>query len=376
MKIAIDISQIAFRGSGVARYTEALIEALLSNTEHDYTFFYSSLRQKLPESLLVSLNDHSVKNYRIPPTILEIMWNQLHKLPIERFVGKQDLIMTSDWTEPPSRYPKVTTVHDLVYSKFPQTTTQRTDINLNNLQVSPNIVATQARRLEWVKRESKVIMCDSQSTKDDAQEILGISPDRLKVVYPGVKSILLTSNDKEHFEDKYTGSKPFILAVGKLEPRKNLQRLIDAFNSVESKLSGTELWIVGAPGWGEKVKDTSGGVRFLGYVTDQELSYLYSHALGFFMPSVYEGFGYPVVEAMQHGCPVAASKTSSLGEIVGNNGLLFDPHSTTEITRSIQQIVEDNDLRVRLKVLGLERAKAFSLEKFAKELFSVFTSAL
>jgi glycosyltransferase involved in cell wall biosynthesis len=175
MKIGIDISQIAHERTGVANYTKSLVENLLRiDNKNKYILFFSSLRKKCPAYVngWASKPNVKLKHFRLPPTLLDFLWNRLHILPIEWFVGKIDVLFTSDWVVPPAKAKKVTTLHDLIVYKNPQ-------------EMNKKIVQTQRRKLNWVKKESKMIVCVSQATKKDAMEILGIEEGRLKVIYQG-----------------------------------------------------------------------------------------------------------------------------------------------------------------------------------------------
>ncbi len=175
MKIGIDISQAAFGGTGVASYTKRLVEALLKiDSKNEYILFFSSLRRKLKETGIVFQNKNvQVRAFKIPPTILEFLWNKLHIFPIEWFIGKVDVFLSSDWTFPPTREAKkVTTLHDLVVFK-------------DSASLDLKITKVQRRRLNLVKKEADLIICDSKTTKSDAMELLKIEDNRLRVIYPG-----------------------------------------------------------------------------------------------------------------------------------------------------------------------------------------------
>ena len=176
MKIGIDISQIVYQGTGVGKYTKQLIKGLLEvDKENEYIFFFSSLRRQLDSLFVNELTSLRVKikRFKIPPTLLDILWNKLHICPIEWLIGEVDVFFSSDWTQPPTvRAKKVTTIHDLSIFKFPR-------------EHHPKIVAVQKRRLEWVKKECDLIICDSLATKKDVMKILGIEKNKLKVIYPG-----------------------------------------------------------------------------------------------------------------------------------------------------------------------------------------------
>src|SRR3989344_9162847 len=155
MKIAVDISQIVYTGSGVARYTTNLVKSLCKyDTTNKYTFFFSSLRGKLPKEIeKLILVKHQLVKLKIPPTVLDFVWNRLHIVPIETFVGPQDIFISSDWTQPPTKAKKVTIIHDLIAYKYPDELHPKTELSVRSLNLSSNIVAIQKRRLNWVKRE-------------------------------------------------------------------------------------------------------------------------------------------------------------------------------------------------------------------------------
>jgi len=178
MKIGIDISQMAYEGTGVGEMVGNLVNALLKiDKENEYVLFFSSLRGNL-KSQISNLKSTSqnlkIKEFKFPPTLLDILWNRLHILPIEWLIGEVDVFISSDWTQPPTvKAKKATILYDLIVYKNPQETAKV-------------IVDTQKRRLEWVKKECDVVLCISEATKKDAMEILGIEEKRLKVIYPGV----------------------------------------------------------------------------------------------------------------------------------------------------------------------------------------------
>ncbi len=363
MKIGIDVSQLAYPGTGVARYTELLIRSLTQHgSNHEYILFFSSLRREFPAAIQEQLpHNFSLKKFRFPPTVLDIIWNELHLYPIENLIGSVDVFFSSDWTEPPARNAKkITTIHDLSIYKFPETS-------------HPHIIKTQKRRLRRVQKESDAILCDSYATKNDVREVYNIDESKLHVVYPAVLTREPSEDNIPRVKKKYRVEKPFILSVGKLEPRKNLTRLIHAF--LTSDLKDTELLIVGPEGWNTAIKQQkSDTIRFLGYVSDDELYALYRSALFFVYPSLYEGFGYPVVEAMSLGCPVATSQTSSLGEIVDDSGLLFDPLATEDIAKTLEVLTKDSALRETLSARGKQKAQNFTTRTFYQSLLGIFQS--
>lgn len=177
MKIGIDISQLAYPETGVANYLQNLVQNLIEiDKKNEYILFFSSLRGKLKTENLKLKNSLNVqiKTFRIPPTILDILWNKLHILPMESLIGDVDIFITSDWTEPPAKKAKkVTILYDLIVYKCPNETAKK-------------IVEVQKRKLQWVKKESQRILCISEATKKDAEEILGIDNKKLSVIYSGM----------------------------------------------------------------------------------------------------------------------------------------------------------------------------------------------
>jgi glycosyltransferase involved in cell wall biosynthesis len=179
MKIGIDISQMAYENTGVANYLESLIQSLLKvDDKNQYILFGSSLRQSIKYEVL-SIKYKNYKNVKIkifplPPSLLDFLWNRLHIVPIEMFLGEVDIFISSDWTQPPARHAKKATIlYDLIVYKYP-------------LETDKKIIATQKRKLNWVKKECDIVFCISESTKRDAIEILGIEEKKLNVIYPGV----------------------------------------------------------------------------------------------------------------------------------------------------------------------------------------------
>lgn len=189
MRIGIDISQTAFEHTGVGNYLSNLVASLLAtDSTNEYVLFFSSLRRKPAERIVeaVSKNPRSKIVYsKLPPTALNIMWNNAHIIPIETFIGKVDMFVSSDWAEPPSKAKKATIIYDLIVFKNPEETHNQTEFSLGKLNISPNIVDIQKRKLEWVKKESDIIFTISKSGKRDVEEILKIDPDKVRVIYPG-----------------------------------------------------------------------------------------------------------------------------------------------------------------------------------------------
>jgi len=361
MKIAIDISQ-AIYGTGVSVYTKNLAASLIKlYPEDQFILFGGSLRRKQELLALARKIKGIPKIYPFPPTFMDLIWNSLHVLPVEKFIGQVDLIHTSDWTEPPSKFPKVTTVHDLIPFKFPQTTTE-------------SIRNTHKKRLAWVMRESDKIIAVSQSTKEDLISILKIPNEKIVVIPEGVEDRYCPQSIdiQEIIKKRYHINEDYIFTLSTLEPRKNQAKLIKAFKLVKEKFPSLQLIIGGRTGWGE-IPEAVEGVSMPGYIPDADLPGLYSGCLAFVLPSIYEGFGLPPLQAMACGAPVAVSNVSSLPEVVEEAGVLFDQESEESIAAGIIEAIEN---RSKLKPLSLAQASKFTWEKTAERTHDVYKAVL
>lgn len=304
------------------------------------------------------------------------LWTQW-RLPLDLYTHfpRPDVFFTPSHYAPRfSPVPTVVSVMDLSYLHFPELFAKKDLVQLK----------------QWTAysvRNAKKILTISASSKNDIIKAYGVSEDRVIVTYPGIKeSITLTPHvySMNELQAKYGISKHFILFVGTLQPRKNIGRLIEAFNKViKSKsenphMKDLQLVIVGKRGWlyeeilaKPKELEIGDRVTFLENINDEELALFYKNALCYVLPSLYEGFGLPVLEAMQRGCPVIISNISSLPEAGGEAALYVDPKNVSDIAQKIEQLVTDEKLRKQLKEKGFEQVKKFSWEKTAKETVAV-----
>jgi len=286
-------------------------------------------------------------------------WTQI-ALPIDLYLHspKPDVFFTPSHYAPRfSPVPTVISIMDLSYIKYPQLFKKSDLYQLRN----------------WtrysVKKASKVFTI-SLASKDDIIEEYKISKNKVIVTYPGLKQNI--GEKPKSFMSKY------ILFVGTLQPRKNIVRLIEAFSRIKDKHKDLKLVIVGKKGWlfNEILKapekyGVEKDVEFLEYVTDNEMPNLYKNAECFVLPSLYEGFGLPVLDAMKNGCPVILSNISSLPEAGGNAALYIDPENVNDISEKIDKVLTDKKIRSDMIKKGYEQVKKFSWEKTAKETLRV-----
>lgn len=332
IKVGFDISQIA-HGGGVATYTQNLTEQLQELPDLEMIYFYSSLRKPYHGKL------KNVKKYRLPPTLFEMLFNRWRNVPIEKFLGPLDIFHSSDWTQPPSKAQKVTTYHDVVPLKYPQWS-------------HPKIVAVHKRRLWLVEKEIDFVIAVSETTKKDLMGVSMIPEGKIKVIYEGPTGNFQKASKIQikEFRIKYNLPEKFVLAIGGIGERRNLERIKEA---------STDYYLVVAG-------------NTIPWLDINELGLLYQSASVLVYCSLYEGFGLPIVDAFHCGLPVVTSDVSSMAEIAGGAALLADPLSTEDIREKIKIAIEDENVVGNLIKKGFERAKFFSWEKCAKETAEVY----
>ncbi|OGM31288.1 hypothetical protein A2803_03795 [Candidatus Woesebacteria bacterium RIFCSPHIGHO2_01_FULL_44_21] len=354
MKIAIDISQVIYE-TGVSVYTRELVSNLIKLFgDNEYVLFGGSLRRvaELREFMGKFKTAKKVVT-PISPSVADILWNRLHIVNIEKLVGKVDVFHSSDWAEPPSSCLKVTTIHDLSFVHYPEFTNKK-------------VLATHKRRLYWVKKESSAVIVPSHSSKEDAIK-LGISEEKIEVIpeAPGniYKKQVRAVIDKVKEKYKIRGS--YALAVG-ASPRKNTVRIINAFEKAKVDAKLDKLVIVGR-GENHMYKN----VVFLGHIPTADLPSLYSGASVFVYPSLYEGFGLPILEAFACHCSVVTSNVSSMPEVAGSSAVLVNPENIEDIAEGIVKAIKSSK---ELIEKGTARAKEFSWERAARETMNVYKS--
>jgi glycosyltransferase involved in cell wall biosynthesis len=237
-------------------------------------------------------------------------------------------------------------------------------------------------------RRADLILTNSERSKADKVSVCGIAPERIQVIYLGFDPDVCQSSPTDgHAKGRVLGrygiDAPYILWVGKMEPRKNLVRLVQAYNLLLKRRKDIVLQLVlcGGQNWGcenlnrlLREPANRGHVIWTGPVPNSDLSVLYREAMGFAMPSLYEGFGLPTLEAMASGIPVISSNRSSLPEIAGNAALFFDPESVEEMSTAMERLLSDAALRQQLVALGRERVKQFSWEACARATLAALRS--
>jgi len=361
MKVGIDAYPAFFQAGGIARYARALINAI--TREQDLVLFFNRFRERRttwkPDN-----DDLSIRQWVFPRRLVNGLWNQLGWPPIERWCGPIDLFHGLHFVLPPVRKAlRVLTVHDLTFLKYPDYFSDRRLNERGYRQELP-------RALE---RADRVIAVSTQ-TRDDLVQLMHFPPERIRVIYEGVDPVFFMPVDPHQaalVQQQHGLKTPYIVfLVGTPEPRKNLDRALSAVKKADPYI---QLALVGPT---EKLQQLisaeNRNVVFTGSISDHHLAALLSDAAVSIYPSLYEGFGLPVLESMACGAPVITSDRGSLPEVAGEAALIVDPENISRITDAIVNVLQDESLRHRLAERGKARAACFTWEKTAKETLTLY----
>ncbi|HQM16092.1 MAG TPA: glycosyltransferase family 1 protein [Candidatus Woesebacteria bacterium] len=372
MNIGIDITSLIYQ-RGVSRYTANLVRALKQFTSDQLSLFgYSFSRKQYLLNEAVGLvhpptTKHEVRIQSVPPTLQAWLW----KFGLNRVTSSfanLDLFHSWDWLQPPdTNIPIVSTIHDLAILRYPDT-------------AHPSVKSAHQRSWTILKKRQAHIIAVSHATKKDVIELLEY-PNWLVHVVPEALPVEIEQIDRQISEQEHEFLKaklklkrPYLLFVGVREPRKNLERVIQAWQPLSKDI---DLIIAGEKGWDQTEHLSYEGLRFLGRVSDKELSVLYAEAEIFLYPSLYEGFGLPILEAFQHGTPVITSDISAMIEVAGNAAELVNPESIDDINEAIQNILNENSVQQQQRLQRMIiRKQMFSWQKVAKQTTSVYQQAI
>ena len=392
MRIGIDARFYGPVGKGLGRYTQEVVDRVIEksklSSELDLFFVVFLSPENFDE---FHIDDERVSKVRLPFRWYSIKEQLLFPFYIKKH--KLDLIHFPHFNIPifcPTKF--VVTIHDLILTRFPTmraTTRNKFIYNLKN--IAYRVVLERA-----IKKSTKIITI-SEFTKKDILSLFKVEPEKIVLIYEGAADLNL-EKDKKFVEkqlrenlslnispDNFIPPSKFLLYVGSAYPHKNLERLIKAFNILEQEGSDIFLVLVGKNDFFyERLKKDSltldlikvQRVFFAGYVSDTELSALYSKALAFIFPSLYEGFGLPPLEAMSKSCPVLSSNHSCLTEILGDSALYFNPEDVNDIVSKIKIINQDESLRNDLVQRGLIQVKRYSWDDCAEKTLKVYLNIL
>ena len=365
LRVCIDATPLLLRSAGVKTYIHHWLRALaLTAGGHRLEAF--------PWIGVLPPLDHQGSCYRLPGTgarLAALLLANLKGSPALNWIaGRSDVFhATNQVRNPPSNTRLTATLHDLTCWVIPEVHTRA------------NIHADR-RFAERVLRRADALIAVSEHTRCDAGRHLGIPLQRIEVIYSGIDPAF--SSPAEHVirdvRSRLGLGRPYILFVGTIEPRKNVDAALDAYLSLSGSYRKEFEFVISGPrGWAAphtfaRLETPPAGVRYLGYVSERDLPGLTAGATVFFYPSLYEGFGFPVAQAMAAGVPVVTSNVSALPEITGGAALLVDPRSEEEMRNALERILSATSLRVELAEAGRRRAAQFSWEDCARRTWRFF----
>lgn len=361
--------------TGVGLYTYNILKEVKNYRDDGDTFYFlgmdyydNSHRMEpyLDDNIILKTN--GIMHYGIYRRI----WHLIPFIHYGAFFGVDaDIYHFFNYVAPPYVKGKVViTVYDMVYKLFPETMERSNYKKLDrNLKQS-------------CKRADRIITI-SENSKREIQEYLDVDSSKIDIIYPAVDHGVYTRKDRSGVDKilaKYSIPEDYFLYLGTLEPRKNIETIIESFKIFKDRYNSDHtLVIAGKKGWMyDKIfsmvdrYNLEGDVVFPGYVAEEDKPYLYSGARAFIFPSLYEGFGMPPLESMACGTPVIASNTSSLPEVVGDGGFLVDPHDIEAICDCMYHLAFDDILHRQLSKGGVEYSKTFSWQQSAKELLDIY----
>jgi glycosyltransferase involved in cell wall biosynthesis len=365
MRILADYRPALRERTGVGEYMHQLMGAYASANPGEVTLFSSSWKDRPPPALASELGV-DVVDRRIPVRVLNVLWHRAEWPPVEVVAGRYDVVHAAHpLLIPARRAAQVVTVHDLFFLSEPERTTAEIRRDY------PALAGSHARR-------AHVVITPTEHVKSLVNERLGVERDRIYVCRPGAPTW------------RALGRRPnlprngHLLFVGTLEPRKNLGALLDAYSILlTTHLDAPHLVIAGrahreADAWLARIAEPplAGRVRVLGYVPDAERENLYASARALVLPSLDEGFGLPVLEAMSAGVPVVASNRGALPEVVGTGGILIDPTRPAELAAALASLITDDAVAAHWGAAGLDRARAFSWSAAATTLRLAYSEAV
>jgi glycosyltransferase involved in cell wall biosynthesis len=376
MRIAIDYSAAVNQRAGVGRLVRNQVLALAElDQDNDYRLVYARPnRGQVPE--FPHARNFSRREVGIRERWLTILWHRANlPLPADWLSGPVDLYHSPDFVLPPLRHARgILTVHDLAFLMRPDCADERLRAYLEG------VVPRSVQRADF-------IVADSENTRNDLVVLLGVAPAAIAVVPGGVEPRFVPVTDVDLLRRARkrlgVGDAPFLLAIGVIEPRKNLNRLMDAFCALKQRgavPADLKLVLAGGKGWlfdgifehhaDSPVHDD---ISMPGFVPDEMLPAIYSAAEVLAFPSLYEGFGLPILEAMACGTPVVASLASCLPEVAEGAALMIEPTDVDGLTAALELALLDTALRARLIEQGRQRAARYTWQSAAERLLQVYT---
>lgn len=368
MRITIDAIPLLFRSAGVKNYLYYWTSHLLrEGREFDIRLF--------PFLKAPSCLDHEKSSAKPLGTLARLgLFYLLNRIPNDFSSwtdSRIDLFHTCKLLNPPKRAKLTATVHDMTWWLFPE------------MHTSAN-VAFERQFAKKILRRADALVAVSESTRNDAVRILNLPPEKIHVIHHGIAAEFFSARrcDSDEFRAGQGITRPYVLFVGTIEPRKNVSLLLDAYGGLPRSITSEfDLVVAGPAGWLStktiaRLRHSAPAVRYLGYVPQIYLPGLFAGATAFVYPSLYEGFGFPVAEAMAAGAPVITSTVSSLPEITNGAAFLVDPRSESDIRQAIAKVLTSPSVRSKLAEMGRSNARRLSWSECARKSLRFFKSVV
>ncbi len=355
MRIVIDATPLLLRSAGVKTYTYHWIQHLFEEARNEQILTFPRI-----ENFAALQHERSMASPARTFYQLGLLYaaNHLGALPLlDWTIPKADIFHASNQVRnPPGKTRLTATLYDMTCRLMPE------------LHTPANIRADESLVQNVISLADGLIAI-SENSRQDAVRLLKLNPDRIAVIYPGVADV--------YFDARATpAERPYVLYVGAIEPRKNVDTLLDAWGALNLRRD-VDLVIAGASGWSSektmaRLASRPAGVRYLGYVPEDELPGLTAGATAFVYPSLYEGFGLPVAQAMAAAVPIITSNVSSLPEIAGDGALLVDPRSADELRSALEKLLGSPSLQQQLRSAGRARAEQYRWKQCACQSLEFF----
>lgn len=367
--MGFDATAAARQAAGIGRYTRELLRALSTRDDDTNFRLYYCSGGRLEGHLPKLGSRFRTRSIPVSDRITNAIWHRGRvPLPVQTIIGSFDLFHAPDFTAPPTcGKPVVLTIHDLAFLTVPEC-------------AYPSLRDYLQEAVPRAARRATHIIAVSHNTRRDVIDLLRAPEERVTTVYEAVGQNFapMEASQTTAAVRRLGIHEPYILSTGTLEPRKNYERLLEAFSLTRSRGLTESLVIAGGKGWlYEPIFEAIRHLHLEQHVhcvrpTDEELVALYSAAQCFVYPSLYEGFGIPPLEALACGAPVICSNRSSLPEVVGDAALLVDPTDIEELSAALERLLGDTALRAELRARGLRRAQSFSWDRAARETLEVY----
>jgi len=366
MKIGIDARPLSYQLTGIGIYLKSILDALqqIDLKNHYFLISNASIDWVPKNPKWVKLEGRIKRKLCSTPWMqtwgallgarlkIDLFWSPRHHLP---------LLL-------PSHIKTVLTVHDIVHHYYPDT------------MAWPNLLVERLL-MRWSISRSDYIITDSRSVASELFSAYKLNDKKIVTIYPGIPSFKEESRKTKGEQIQLPAS--YFLFVGTLEPRKNFNAILKAFEEISPNRYGVNLVIAGQKGWKTNrfarilnQHPQRPNIHFLGYVAREKLKRIYENAVCLLFPSLYEGFGFPILEAMKCGTPVITSNTSCMPEVADGAAVLVDPHDHRALAKAMMDIIENGNLKNQLKIKGLQRAREFSWFKCARKTIHLFESVV